>query len=115
MPPPKKAEIKWDPAPGFKEAYRSFRNTHPEIRAAMLTFNEYKRGSPPRRLPAKMMDHKLDGPLKGFMDCHLSDDVILIYKPQPNGGMQLLTVCQHNDLRGPRAKVLAKKLRSFLK
>jgi mRNA-degrading endonuclease YafQ of YafQ-DinJ toxin-antitoxin module len=58
-----------------------------------------------------MKDHKLDGALKGYYDCHLDDDVILIYKPLGKGAYKLITVCDHSDLRGPKAKVLAGKLK----
>ncbi len=45
------------------------------------------------------------------MECHLDDDVLLIYKPMPGGAIKLLRVCTHADLKGPKAKVLAKQLK----
>ena len=52
----------------------------------------------------------MDGPLKGFYDCHLDDDVILIYKPIGNGACKLFAVCTHADLTGPKAKIFSRPI-----
>ena len=77
----------------------------------MTQFDRCKRAEPPLRLPGKMQDHKLDGPLRGYYDCHLDDDVILIYKPIGKGAYKLIVVCDHSHLKGPKAKVLSTKLK----
>ena len=77
----------------------------------MTEFDRCKRAVPPESLPPGMQDHKLTGLLAGFSECHLDDDVLLIYKPQSGGAIKLLRVCTHDDLKGPRAKALAKQLR----
>jgi addiction module RelE/StbE family toxin len=77
----------------------------------MRVFNRHKRATPPEPLPAKMSDHKLDGPLRGFMECHLDDDILLIYKTMPKGAIKLFRVCTHADLKGPKAKALTKLLK----
>lgn len=110
MPDAKKSEVKWEIAPGFKEAWKHYSKLYPSIKEAMTEFNKCKRDTPPRQLPKKMKDHKLGGPLKEFMDCHLDEDVILIYKNKSGGAIKLLLICQHKDLEGPRAKDLAKRL-----
>jgi addiction module RelE/StbE family toxin len=102
---------KWPRAPGFKPSWQKFKTRNPQISEAMTVFDRCKRAVPPEPLPGKMEDHKLDGPLKGFMDCHLDFDVVLIYKPLPNGAIKLLRVCDHSYLKGPKAKVLARLLR----
>ena len=94
-------------AEGFKDLYRRYLASNPQIKEAMTEFNRCKRLIPPTRLPGKMKEHKLDGPLKVFDDCHLSADVILIYEPLNDGVYRLLKVCEHADLKGPKAKVLA--------
>jgi mRNA interferase YafQ len=107
----KQNEEKWPLAQGFRDSWKKYKAESPHISEAMTTFDRCKRAVPPEQLPAKMKDHKLDGPLKGYMDCHLADDVILIYKPMPNGAIKLFLLCQHADLKGPRAKVLVKRLK----
>lgn len=106
---PKPSEEVWSLAPGFRDSWQQFKTD--TLSDAMTVFNRHKRATPPEPLPAKMKDHKLDGPLKGFMECHLEDDVLLIYKPMPKGAIKLLRICTHADLKGPKAKTLAKLLK----
>jgi addiction module RelE/StbE family toxin len=96
-------EIEWEVAAGFRLSYRKYLEQFPEIKEAMAEFNRCKRATPQQQLPGKMKDHKLDGPLKGYMDCHLAPDVILLYKPLRNNAIKLLLVCNHSDIRGKRA------------
>ena len=100
-------EAKWEVAEGFRDSYKRYLASNPEIKGAMAEFNRCKRLIPPTRLPGKMKEHKLDGPLKGLYDCHLSSDVILIYEPLEGGVYKLLKVCEHADLKGPKAKILS--------
>jgi addiction module RelE/StbE family toxin len=106
---PKRNAVDWVLALGFKDSWKRFKTD--VISEAMTTFDRYKRAVPPEPLPAKMKDHKLDGPFKGYMECHFDDDVLLIYKPISNGAIKLFRICTHGDLRGPKAKVLAKQLK----
>ncbi|WOJ88281.1 type II toxin-antitoxin system mRNA interferase toxin, RelE/StbE family [Methylocapsa polymorpha] len=104
-------EIKWELAPGFKDSWKKYLKTNSGIKEAMREFDRCKRAVPPIQLPGKMKDHKLDGPLKGYYDCHLDDDVILIYKPIGNGGYKLFRLCEHADLKGPKARILVSHLK----
>lgn len=104
-------EAEWEISEGFKDCWRKALKKNNKIKEAMTEFNRCKRAEPPEQLPKKMSDHKLDGPLRGYYDCHLDDDVILIYKPLGNGAYRLITICDHSDLQGPKAKVLASKLK----
>jgi addiction module RelE/StbE family toxin len=103
--------VEWELAPGFRDSWRQYLKVHPAIKRSMTEFDRCKRSIPQKPLPGKMNDHKLDGPLKGYYDCHLDDDVILLYKPIPNGGIKLLRICEHADLKGPKAKILVRQLR----
>jgi mRNA-degrading endonuclease YafQ of YafQ-DinJ toxin-antitoxin module len=105
-----KQEVEWELAPGFKDSWKRYLEANPGIKSAMTEFDRCKRANPPTPLPGKMADHKLVGPLKGFMDCHLADDIILIYKPIANGGIKLFLLCEHADLKGPKARSLRKRL-----
>jgi mRNA-degrading endonuclease YafQ of YafQ-DinJ toxin-antitoxin module len=111
MDEPDAREVEWEVSEGFKQSYKKYLISNPEIRAAMTEFNLRKRALPPEQLPKKMSDHKLDGPLRGIMDCHLADDVILLYKPLANGAIKLLLVCNHDDIKGQRQSVTLKKIR----
>jgi addiction module RelE/StbE family toxin len=104
-------ELEWDITPGFRDDWKKAKSKNGNIAEAMAEFDRCKRASPPLELPRKMRDHKLDGPLKGSHDCHLDGDVILIYKPLKRGVYRLIAVCDHGDLRGPKARILAAKLK----
>jgi len=106
-----RSDKEWELAPGFKESWKRYLSSNPCIKDAMREFDRCKRAIPPIQLPGKMQDHKLDGPLRGFYDCHLAEDVILIYKPTGDGICKLFRICQHADLKGPKAKVLARHLK----
>jgi mRNA-degrading endonuclease YafQ of YafQ-DinJ toxin-antitoxin module len=110
-PRPTLSNAKWELAKGFKTSYQAYLKTNPEIKKSMTEFDRCKRLNPPIQLPGKMAEHKLDGPLGGVYDCHLSDDIILLYEPLGNGVYRLLEVCNHADLKGPRMKVLARRIK----
>jgi mRNA-degrading endonuclease YafQ of YafQ-DinJ toxin-antitoxin module len=110
MPGPEKREVLWDVSEGFKDSYKKYLKQFPHIKTAMAEFNHCKRAIPQQQLPGKMKDHKLDGPLQGIMDCHLADDVILLYRPLANGAIKLLLVCDHADIKGKRATITRNRI-----
>jgi mRNA interferase YafQ len=102
-------EEEWLLAPGFKASWKRFKTD--VVSDAMTEFDRCKRAVPPKALPGKMNDHNLTGPLKGFSECHLDDDVLLIYKPAAKGAIKLFRVCTHADIKGTKQKILAKQLK----
>jgi mRNA interferase YafQ len=50
-------------------------------------------------LPTKYHDHNLGGNLQGCRECHIEDDVLLIYKILDNI-LTLLEIGNHRDLLG---------------
>ena len=109
----KKPEASVKAAAGLKALYRTYRDQFPEIADTIATFNEYKREIPPRQLPQKMKDHVLDGPLKGIRECHLDDDVLLLYTHKKNE-VRMLFICEHADLYGRRGRQVAKRVKALL-
>jgi addiction module RelE/StbE family toxin len=106
---PKQNETQWPSAVGFKDSWKKFKSE--VLKEAMRTFNDCKRSIPPKPLPRGMKDHKLDGPLREYMECHLEGDALLIYKPLAGGAIKLLRVCTHDDLKGAKGKALAAALK----
>jgi addiction module RelE/StbE family toxin len=111
VPKPSPREVKVKPKPGFKERYRGFLKLYPEIAGPMKEFNDLKRLIPPGRLPATMKDHKLDGRLDEVRECHLAPDVLLLYTHKDDV-IELLDVCEHEDLHGKRGRVLASRVKA---
>lgn len=48
-------------------------------------------------LPERMADHALAGAWKGFRDCHIRPDLVLIYAKSP-GILSLTRLGSHSDL-----------------
>lgn len=48
-------------------------------------------------LPAKYKDHPLSGELKGFRDCHIFYDLVLIYKIE-NNRLSLVRINTHSEI-----------------
>jgi mRNA interferase YafQ len=102
----KTREVTFAVKPKFKEAYRELKSDYPAIKESLKTFNDNKRKIPPERLPKKMKDHVLQGKLAGIRECHLDDDVLLLYLHQDDV-VTLLHICRHEDLHGKRGKQIA--------
>ena len=105
-------ETKFEAAPGFKALYRKFKKLNPEIQKTIEIFNSNKRKIPAEQLPAKMKDHVLRGRLDGIRECHLADDVLLLYTHQ-DGVIKFLHICTHDDLSGRKEKQLAANLKNL--
>jgi addiction module RelE/StbE family toxin len=101
----KERKVEFRPKPGFKDRYDAFLEEDPDIDEMMQAFLKSKGKIPPDRLPAKMMDHKLDGKLKGIKECHLAGDILLVYTHE-NDVIELIDVCRHEGLKGKKGKAL---------
>jgi len=50
-------------------------------------------------LPERLSDHGLSGNWKGFRDCHVKPDLVLIYE-KPEGVLSLVRLGSHSELFG---------------
>ena len=99
-------------AAGVRRQYKKFLNDWPDIADTVKIFNEYKRVIPAQRLPKAMKDHVLKGAFQGIRECHLADDVLLLYTHRKNE-VRMLYICEHADLYGRRGKQLATDIRDL--
>jgi addiction module RelE/StbE family toxin len=106
---PKSNQVDWELAAGFSATWKKFKCD--ALDDAMKVFNERKRSIPPLPLPKGMKDHKLNGRLSNYWECHLAGNALLIYKPLPGGAIKLFRVCTHDEIKGPRGKALAEALK----
>lgn len=88
------------------------RKIHPEIQDAIETFNKQKKEIPAGRLPKSMKDHKLDGNLRDYRECHLAPDVLLIYTHEEDV-IDMIDICTHTDITGPREKQAAARFHNL--
>jgi mRNA interferase YafQ len=108
----KPREAKFTAAKTLRAQYKFYLDSYPEIKTAVDTFNAYKRTIPPQRLPKLMKDHMLKGNFAGIRECHLSDDVLLLYTHKQHE-IRMLYICEHSDLYGRRARQLAAYIRDL--
>lgn len=50
-------------------------------------------------LPEQLRDHALIGRWKGYRDCHLRPDLVLVYRKTP-GALELVRLGSHSELFG---------------
>lgn len=72
-------------------SYRNFKKVEYDTVIALLLSGE--------RLPFKYKNHKLHGNMQDFQECHISNDIVLIYKYN-NDALVLLAIDigSHSDL-----------------
>ena len=99
--------------PGFPAEFQKFAAQDPSIKDTMAEFKKRKSQIPPQPLPGGMRDHKLDGPLADYKECHLAGDILLIYT-HANDVVTLCAVCTHADIDGKKTTKMAKVIRSRL-
>lgn len=51
-----------------------------------------------QELPAKNRDHALSGDWKGFRDCHIKPDLVLIYRKPDADTLQLFRLGSHAEV-----------------
>jgi mRNA interferase YafQ len=114
MKEPVKRKVKFAVSKAYRATWDEYYKFNPNIIDNLTLFNRAKRKIPPERLPDKMQDHVLGGALQGIRECHLADDILLLYTHERDL-VYLLLVCNHRDIKGPKAKEMAKRIKKLLK
>jgi mRNA interferase YafQ len=96
--------IRVELSPLFEESYSQYLKNYPKIKNKIMLVRDFKSQIPPRTLPSGMKDHMLQGNLKGFMECHLSQNILLIYTLNASI-LKLIIVCDHDDLYHHEKKI----------
>ena len=53
------------------------------------------------RLQARHLDHQLKGEFKGYRECHIKDDLLLVYRiDEDEGVLVLMDIGSHSQLFG---------------
>lgn len=100
------------PAPGFYETLADFQRRFPAISTTFGAFLTAKIQRPPAMLSRGMRDHTLGGVLAGFRECHLAHDACLIYTDK-NDVVTLVTILDHDDMSGAKARAAARKFAPY--
>ena len=83
------------PSTKFKKDIKHFRNK-PETVAKMLEIIDLLKAGKP--VPAKYKPHKLEGKYHQNMECHIENDVLLIWLDDNSGIIYLIRFGAHSQL-----------------
>lgn len=81
----------------FKRDYKRERKTDSMLDGALMPVVELLAADSP--LPERLRDHGLGGPLKGYRDCHVRPDLVLIYS-KSDEALVLVRLGSHAELFG---------------
>lgn len=81
----------------FKRDYKREKRTDPNLAEVLQPVLELLALDAP--LPDRLADHGLSGTWKGFRDCHIKPDLVLIYE-KPEGILSLARLGSHSEVFG---------------
>jgi mRNA interferase YafQ len=84
---------------GYRSSYkRVFRHKHFDEKLLNTIINTLANGE---ELPARFRDHQLIGSLKEYRECHIKNDLLLVYQKQDDLiVLTLVDIGTHSDLFG---------------
>ena len=94
----------------FIESFHEHYRYTASIEERLRDFIKAKEQRPPDKFAN---EHPLNPPFDGLRECHLAGDSCLVFKDKGDI-VQLLCICTHDELRGKKAKALAKRLKARL-
>ena len=81
----------------FKRDYKRELKTDPTLADKIMPLIELL--ATDAELPERLSDHPLKGEWKGFRDCHIKPDLVLIYA-KSEGALSLARLGSHSELFG---------------
>ena len=91
-----------EPAKLFTDRLTILKKSNPQIVKKLKKFIEFKEKG--EQLPNSYKDHSLSGDLLGCSECHLSGNILLVYKTK-NNIIKLLAICNHDELYNLSKKI----------
>ena len=81
----------------FKKDLKRYQNKPSRIAALKVVLRHLKRNG---RVPAEYKPHTLSGNFKGYMECHIEDDFLLIWIDEASNTIKLVRLGTHHELFG---------------
>lgn len=81
----------------FKKDFKRYRNQLEKVKK-LLTFVQYLEQE--ISIPVEYKPHKLSGNYKGYMECHIEDDFLLIWIDEASNIVKLVRLGTHHELFG---------------
>jgi mRNA interferase YafQ len=80
----------------FKRDYKREKKTDPDLDGQLLSVLSLL--ATDAELPDRLRDHALGGNWKGFRDCHVRPDLVLIYEKVGSDRLSLARLGSHSEL-----------------
>ena len=81
----------------YKKDYKRFRNNPGKVEALKVILEKLANEEP---IPEKNNPHKLTGVYKGYMECHIEGDFLLIWFDPESDQIDLVRLGSHSELFG---------------
>jgi len=81
----------------YKRDYKRLKHDSAGLEALREILDTLVKGG---ALPKKANDHALSGDWRGYRECHVKPDLLLVYKIQDNGELLLARLRKHGSLFG---------------
>ncbi len=81
----------------YKKDYKRFRNNPKKVTALKEILNRLANEEP---IPEKHNPHMLTGDYKGYMECHIESDFLLIWFDPDTDQIDLVRLGSHSELFG---------------
>ncbi|MBR1469704.1 MAG: type II toxin-antitoxin system YafQ family toxin [Prevotella sp.] len=81
----------------FKKDLKRYQNQSSKIEALRVVLKHLKQNG---SVPLEYRPHMLSGNYKGFMECHIKDDFLLIWIDEARNTIKLVRLGTHHELFG---------------
>lgn len=81
----------------FKKDYKRFRNNPSKVMKLMEILRKLENEEP---IPSENRPHLLSGNYKGYMECHIEGDYLLIWYDPDDNYIDLVRLGSHSELFG---------------
>ena len=81
----------------FRKDFKRIRNDLPKVEALFRIVKHLEAGEP---IPAENLPHMLKGNLKGIWECHVLNDVLLLWIDEDTNTIRLLRLGSHSETLG---------------
>ncbi len=79
----------------FKKDFKKYRNQTQKVES-LFTIVKYLQNDIP--IPAEYKPHKLSGNYNGYLECHIEDDILLIWIDEASDVVKLVRLGSHAEL-----------------
>ena len=81
----------------FRKDFKRYRNKHDKVEELRTITKLFEEGKP---IPPEYFPHRLSGEYKGFMECHIESDYLLIWFDESQKTVVFERLGTHHELFG---------------